>query len=221
MRNKEERAARLFDEIGLIDDRFIYEAATPYKAKSSRKGIKIFLVLAATLSVLFCMLVGSLVIGSVLIYKVVDNIPENEVSNDSVNNSDITASHTLESRLEGVREDTEALSVSPEELDLFDQSPAVIWKYSDEGTYRVYNLSSAEANELSRLLQSSSGTKYTENASENDTLDGLWISSGDGTVISPYLELSKGNIGYGELFDYSKEYEPSEEFSTYLCEIIS
>ena len=42
----------------------------------------------------------------------------------------------------------------------------------------------------------------------------VWISCGDGTVISPYLKASAGNIGYGELFNYEPEIIPSKSFNS-------
>ena len=127
---------------------------------------------------------------------------------------------TLSGKLDDLRADTETLKVSAEDVQLFGGAPSVIWKYSDEETYRVSPISRSEAERLSSLLERDKGQRIDRETTES-RLDGVWIATGDGRVISPYLERTDGNIGYGELFEYSPEYEPSEEFSEYLCDVIS
>ena len=126
---------------------------------------------------------------------------------------------TLGARLDGVRESTVSYKVDREKIDLFDGSARIVWKYSDETEYRARELSSDEANKLISSLKSSKGQRVDKTDTEDDV--SLWICYGDGRVISPYLELTEGNVGYGEIFDYTPEYEPSQEFSDIICGIIS
>jgi hypothetical protein len=127
---------------------------------------------------------------------------------------------TLEDTLESVRYSSEELK-SPFERDmLFDGSTKLIWKYSDEESYRVCTISSAsDTKSIQRALE------HKKNFSEVsepavDSIDGFWICFGDGLVYTPYLKSSDGNVGYGELFDYEQELEPSKSFATFIREII-
>ncbi len=213
-------AERLFDEIGLIDDRFITEAASPYAPKKS-VGLRRFLVAAMSVTLTLCVCVGLFAIGKLGQNKSDSaTAPENgNVDHNYPSDSGETLS-TLSGRLDTLRADTEELKVSAEDIQLFGGAPSVIWKYSDEETYRVCQISQSEAERLGHLLEENKGQR-TDGEATKGKLDGVWIATGDGRVISPYLEQTDGNTGYGEIFEYSPEYEPSEEFSRYLCDVIS
>ena len=209
-------AERLFDEIGLIDDRFIAEAASPYAPRERRLGLRRFFVIAVSVALAVCVGVGAFAVGK-LGQKGEANAPE--ADNEIADKGDGLPS-TLAGRLDAMREDTDTLKVEKTDAVLFSGSPTVIWKYSDENEYRVSYITHTEAEELSLMLRKNRGTRADGNETETK-LEGLWISSGDGRVISPYLEQTEGNTGYGEVFEYEPEYEPSEEFSEYLCDVIS
>ena len=49
----------------------------------------------------------------------------------------------------------------------------------------------------------------------------VWLSYGDGTVVSPYLKHTRGNTGYGTLFDYSAEVEPSEKLTSTIHKLLN
>ncbi len=211
-------AERLFDEIGLIDDRFIVEAASPYVRTQSHAVFKKLLLAAASLSLVLCVGLGVFVIGRLSQSKDADGFPEDDGFADA---GDVeNASMELSQRLSEKREQTEVLKVSEADIRLFGSSPSVIWRFADEDEYRLCHISSAESDKLQVLLQKDKGQMLSGTPTDGE-LEGLWISLGDGRVISPYLEQTDGNMGYGELFEYSPEYEPSEEFSDYLCDIIS
>lgn len=212
-------AERLFDEIGLIDDRFITEAASPY-APRKNAGLRRFLVAAVSVTLTLCVCVGIFAIGKLGQDKSGNAAPENGEVNDGFLADCVQPTATLSGKLDDLRADTETLKVSAEDVQLFGGAPSVIWKYSDEETYRVSPISRSEAERLSSLLERDKGQRIDRETTES-RLDGVWIATGDGRVISPYLERTDGNIGYGELFEYSPEYEPSEEFSEYLCDVIS
>jgi hypothetical protein len=63
------------------------------------------------------------------------------------------------------------------------------------------------------------GDFVAENATEEETK--VWVSMGDGRVISPYLAISEGNVGYGCLFDYESEVEPTDVFVQTVMDLIS
>lgn len=221
-------AQRLFDEIGLIDDRFIAEAATPYRPARRSAFLKKFIVIALSLTVAATLLLGSLAIGMVAIGGIIGGMgSKSDSDNGYAEDGGATLpetsysenGYTLSARLDGLREETEALKVAPTDVDLFGGSPMVIWKYRNEDGYRVKSVSQSQVNSLSAALKADGGERIDGDA--EGSLEGIWITLGDGRVMSPCLENTEGNVGYGEIFDYSPEYEPSEEFTDRLCDIIS
>ncbi len=209
-------AQRLFDGIGLIDDRFIAEAQSPY-APPRRGGIfKRILISAVSLSLVLCVAVGIFVIGKMGQKGGADA----DIPNEGIENGEGSQSTSLSGRLLALRTGTDALRVKESELRLFESSPSVIWKYTDEEEYRVRRLTSVEVEQLKLLYERDAGSRVSDGETDSG-IDGLWIAIGDGRIVSPYLEQTAGNIGYGELFDYAPEYEPSAECSEYLCDVIS
>ncbi len=223
--DRQKASNRLLDSIGLIDDRYIYEAETPFVQKKKRAWLKTFIIAAVslTLALMLALTVatGGLITAIVIIMGNEGTKDDSPIISDGDNmdegNSSAT-SYSLSSQMVSIKDKTEHLAVSSQELDLFDGA-SVIWKYSDESDYRVYKLTSAEAAELSERLSRDIGIRVTRQ--ETTELEGIWICNGEGQVISPCLERSEGNVSFGQLFDYSAEYEPSEEFSDYLCDVIS
>ena len=201
-------AEKLFDEIGLIDDRFITEAVTPYVRKRSFRALRAIAIMAA--AVTLTVIKGTIVIGE----GVKDEAPMEE----DVNNS-MGSAATLSKKLEGMRENTASLKTERNDIKLFDGTPKIIWKYADEEDYRVRSITERDLNTLTSRLKADKGERIKE--STVSELEGVWIATGDGKVISPYLEQTAGNVGYGEIFEYEPEYEPSAGFSEYLCDVIS
>ena len=67
-------------------------------------------------------------------------------------------------------------------------------------------------------MSESTGEKIDRD--ENNVSVRVWIACGDGSVVSPYLTSSKGNTGYGSLFEYDPEIEPDEKFISYIETLI-
>ena len=211
-------AERLFDGLGLIDDRFIAEAATPYARKRSGRGFRALLIGIVSLTLALSVAVGAFVVGMMS----GQNRGEAE---DGAENADTgyvdgtVHANTLSAQLSSLRADTAEISVDRSDIDLFDGSAKLIWKYADEEQYRVKPITDGQHERLTAILSKDKGERAVP--TDNDPVEGVWIAAGDGRVISPYLEQTAGNVGYGELFDYEPEYEPTEEFSNYLCDCIS
>lgn len=217
-------AERIFDEIGLIDDRFISEAETSYVPASRRTGWRRFLIAAVSVTLVVSIGVGILVTGMLSAQK--NHSPEADM--DAVDtqiggltqDGSTSAQRTLSARLEAIKRKTADMKVNEADIELFGNTPKVIWKYSEEDSYRVCNITEWQVKTLVQKLSENKGERVDSKA-VSDKLDGVWIATGDGRVISPYLEQTAGNTGYGEIFEYVPEYEPSEDFSEYLCDVIS
>ena len=223
----------LLEAIGEIDDRFIFEAES-YERKKSSLPLRKLIIAAVALSLVFTFTL-SLGIGLMLGSNrdKVDNdsagAPNEEqdgadggFNNAGANDENIKPQPitTLEDTLESVRYSSEELK-SPFERDmLFDGSTKLIWKYSDEESYRVCTISSAsDTKSIQRALEHKKDFSEVSEPAV-DSIDGFWICFGNGLVYTPYLKSSDGNVGYGELFDYEQELEPSKSFATFISEII-
>ena len=215
-------AEKLFDSIGLIDDRFVAEADTPYRRKSSRTTIKAFLIAAVSMTLIVTVLLSVFAVG-----MLVGTLTHNGTDGDGMegtapeNDMNSAVTQTLELRLDDMRDETAHLSVSKSDIDLFDGSCRIVWKFSDEKEYRARKISEGELQKITHMLSYDKGTRIDSESTAGSELEGVWLCTGDGRVISPYLDQTRGNVGYGEIFEYEPEYEPSEEFSEYLCNVIS
>ncbi len=228
--NRKRFAEYLFDEIGLIDDRYIAQAEFAYAPSSSARPAKPswssrrILITAVTLSLLLACIL-SVFVGNQLQKGAKEDAaptaPMESMGNNSADNAGASRS-TVSLRLQALRAETEHLRLSADSLPLFDGTPRIIWKYSDESGYRAMALSEQEKNQLLTLLFQNKGSRLSpETAEAVKSLDGIWIALGDGSVISPCLEQSAGNVGFGSLFEYDPELEPSSAFTEYLCDILS
>ena len=215
--DKKRNASLLFDAIGDIDDRLIQEAQAPFvkTAPSKRYNLKAIIALAATLSIVIGML------GAFAVSKFIGNLIESTL-NDKADEGE--SSQIFESSLSQTLLDASDMpSVSKceaDEIDFFDGNTSIIWKASEQNEYCVFTLTSASdvtrlKNELSKVKEDIS-PENTEN-----TLCEVWVTFGNGTVVSPYLKNSAGNVGYAELFEYSPEVEPDAAFAEFVNDLIS
>ena len=237
--NKSKRSALLLDAIGEIDDRFIFEAETylPSKRKAPlRKYLvavfSVVLIMSLTLSLLVGMLTREDTKGNAN-GEIVDIPDENEEKptnrpatskpTDAPPENVESESKTLSDTLEQMKENTVSFASPLEREMLFDGDTKLIWKYEDEEDYRICTVARKYSKSLEHALAKKEDfVKITESdVNESNGLEGVWICFGDGYVFSPYLETSNGNIGYGDIFEYERELEPSAEFAKLIESIIS
>ena len=213
-------AERLFDAIGDMDDRFVLEAESPYVRRSGVRWFRAVLIGAASVALALSVTVGVFVVG--MMGKGQSGAKDDaDDLQDNIQESmeESLGSTTLSARLSSVRAQTADSVARESDIDLFDGTPRVIWKYSDEELFRTKSISHDEYQRLTALMAKNKGERV-DDPSDN-SLEGVWIASGDGLVISPCLEQTAGNVGYGEIFDYVPEYEPSAELTDSLCDYIS
>ena len=227
----------LFDAIGGIDDRFIYEAESYVRVKRKLPLRK--LAIAAVSFTLLFSLVLTLIVGNVsksgedsagedlngnvheeaIKPSVTDEIKaDSEADKENADVSDKPKLTTLSDVFEELRfEITSFPSVDVERDVLFDGKAKLIWRYDGEEEYRVCPIASHyESGLIDELYESDTSV---DNSDDTLTCD-VWICFGDGLVYSPYLKLTNGNIGYGELFDYDAEITPGESFTKLIEKII-
>lgn len=107
-------------------------------------------------------------------------------------------------------------NVKPENINLFDGITKLIWSYGDDVYYSVEIKGSYDSGNLFRYMTTSS---INTGGKEKSDIR-FWVNFGDGTVMTPYLTRSGGNIGYGTLFDYEPERALSDNFAAYLKNLI-
>ena len=229
MIDKHTGAEKLLDAVGSISERFIFEAEA-YSAPRRFAGIRRLAVAAVGITLVLSLLLATLI--GTLTRTEEDAEPERPIENP---NDAATAPSTqapdkndampefvptLAQTLEGVRLSTRKL-ISPIERDmLFDGQSRIIWRYTGEEEYRVCTMSKTDATLIGAALAKKKDFERVESTDQSSELDGIWICFGDGLVYSPQLETSDGNVGFGTLFDYESELEPSSDFVQRIKNII-
>ena len=211
-------AERLFDAIGLIEDGILVEAETtqvlrPYVRR--RGQIRSLIALACAFSVITAGVLGSALV-SLLFPTGESHAPESSAPDAST-----PVLETLQESLQWAESSGAAATVSDVgAIDFFDGTAKIIWRGEDESQYRVITVASpAEADRILDRLKVA-GTPLAPDSAYDPTYS-VWISRGDGTVVSPYLKPSAGNVGYACLFDYAPEVEPDEELAALIRGVVT
>ena len=203
---KEQKIAYLFDEIGGISDVLITEAAY-YRPQKRRPPVLKYVGIAA--SILLCCLI---------LFRVGDMIGSKLFApkKDEAETVPVTSLDVL---LTEYSDDLQYTTVSSTgELDLFGGEAYLVWQEEGSNTFCVSRfLTKAEVQSLKRSIPS--GQTVGEDPVSAPACR-VWIVCGDGTVITPYLKLTDGNVGVGELFDYDPELTPSSSFTSYVSDIL-
>ena len=232
-------AERIMDAIGMIDDHILAECSAPYRARKRARSFRAVIILAAALTLSAAMILGMFAIGFMSKKSdgagnsAMDKAPldEHYDAQTSIQNRPQNSEGPLDGidinllnismGLELLRDDISGTVYFPEEIDLLDGSTRLVWKYADEQGYRACIITAEQLESLEKKLDSGSVNIEDSEADDVDTsLDGIWLCRDDGTVISPCLRLSDGNVGYGTLFEYDPELEPSAQFTSELLRLI-
>ncbi len=208
---KRKKALYLLREIGNIDDRLVQEALL-YRA--GRASPRVLLVAACIAMSLL------LVLGTFAVSMMSRKGEDSDAPQGGAPMQDHTQRvEALDEMLVSSRDSIAYTTVtSQSELEFFDGKAYVVWQYADSTGYCVSRaLTAAEADALIRSAEGGSDVGINS----PDPQCRVWILLGDGTVISPYLKSSAGNVGIGTLFDYDPELIPSQSFTSRLSDILS
>ena len=213
MRDTRAAAEYLFDEIGGIDESYI-AAAQSARPMRARKPYRVAVLAAA--AVLIMAMVVALPTrfvndgdSAVLDEMTVSTAP----SQDDVEEKPSTQQSPFE--LDSVLSNAPDSFYVGETPELFDGTPRLLWL--QDGQLYGAKLSASELEHLQR--EQGNGRQIGDATMEAEIM--VWISYGNGLVVSPYLEDSPGNVGYGELFDYSPEIIPSSAVTGRIRTIIA
>ena len=202
------KAEYLFDEIGLVDDRLIAEAMSEQKVGRGALSIRRLTVAAVAAAMVFTASVGLALSALIRNSDKSDGTP----SQDSVSDAVSLVSSLAKAEVCGAK-----VYAAAESIDLFDGNVKIIWENA-EHYYALEVLGESDIQRLEHALR----TTYSK-AEKVGTDEGVrvWISYGDGSVISPYLSESAGNVGYGVVFDYSPEIVPTDDLARLVDDLIT
>ena len=196
---------RLYEEIGYVDERFLQEAAS-YRARKKSPAWRALLI-AAALLLSFTVLLGTVAAGVTI--GVIGALIDREEQPDQ-------ETLTPMEQMEKTMAQSSLKPLSADELAFFG-TPTLIWSEQGSDEYYSVTLSKSQCEQLVYLMQSSR-REYTAQ-SEQPTYQ-IWLSFGDGVVVSPYLKNTAGNAGHGTVFDYDPELEMSDDLAKYIARYI-
>ena len=211
IRDKHKHAERLFDVIGMIDDSIIAECQEPNVSAYKRLGTSLrfrrFVSVCVSLAVI-CASLSAVLVISKLSNKKADTAPnDNDKGDGGV--SDQNYEYRFDTTLKNAVSSSNTERCSLNEINFFDGEINLIW--TDENTDGYYVLTLEESQEYIEESLKKGYSQMSANTSESESIGyTVWISYGNGKVVSPELKFSKGNVGYGELFEYSPEVVPGE-----------
>lgn len=203
MSERLKKAETLFLAIGTVDDALVNAAITPPRAKRFTP-FRIAAVSAAAVLLIAFSVFGVGVLNR--LFAVV-NMPSEERAH-------LSLRHTMAEAAES----ESVTKTKAEDINFFSGNASIIWQEKGDSEYCVVGVSSkTDAVRIKGEIG-----KHSLNPPENTSDDcKLWISYGDGRVVSPYLKASAGNVGYAELFDYAAEVYPSEELMELVNDLIA
>lgn len=208
-----QKAAYLFSEIGGIDERLLYEAEV--YAPKHRVMPRILLV-AACLILTVSLCLGSVVVASRAIDRILPMLQD--VTKPDNDFPETSSPKTLDEVLL-LSQNTAAYDrIRAEEFDFYDGKARLVWQYGDSQEVCVSR--ALTSTELARLEREAGRSQNVGEVSPTLTCR-VWISLGDGTVVSPYLKLTEGNVGVAQFFDYDVELMPTEEFNSQISDILN
>lgn len=203
--NKIKKAAFLFREIGSISDNYLQEALSYRKQRTNTR---------TWITAVACILAVALV-GGGLLYSPAFNLLGNKF--DKAENPEAQMTATLDGFLTEQRLSLHCTAILIDEIDYFGSTYLVLQYEDDEMLYRSRDLTAGEVTRIHQLI----GRGEAVGASSPDILCRVWLVCEDGTVLSPYLKKTDGNVGHAILFDYEAEILPSPDLISCISYILN
>lgn len=209
---------RLYRVIGEIDDRFVAEAIT-YRAKTkrSRPALRVLTAIAACLAIVLLIRLAPEIL---LRGDVKGPTPDvNAAVWAPTEGYDANASLLSTLASLSTDENRTVRATAPKD----DGKVRIVWEERKTGNRYEIVLDRAAQYEIDRLatLIEQSRPAASLGADADPAPFSVWISTGSGTAVSPYLAYTDGNVFYGSYADYAPEYLPAESFAAYLEELLS
>lgn len=213
MRDAKRAAEYLFDEIGGIDDSYIAVAQSARRSGGATLRRTFSIAVAAAAVFIIAVLAMPALITSNFDKSEQEDAADVATTVENSQNKPSTGT-LLNAPLEMLLSQTGDAFCAVGDADLFDGRAKLIWQDRQSGKRYEILLSRGELTQIDKLIKNASRAESIE----SEML--IWISYGDGRVVSPCLEYSDGNVGYGSLFDYLPEVVPTDELINYIDTII-
>lgn len=199
MRDRTDRAHMLMSELDGISDIYLDEALS-YKP---HRGLHFPVLIAACITLALLMILG--VFGAM-----------NVIFTDKSNNDAAPGRVGLDSVLCEAVESGSLRRTDSNELPLGDGRAYLVVQLKGQDEYYISEgLTLLQKNSLSLNIGRGSDVGSVSPEFECD----IWVILGDGQVMSPYLKRTKGNCGV-DMFEYSAEIYPTDEFTAIVSEIL-
>jgi hypothetical protein len=209
-RARKEKINRLFDAIGELDD-YTIQQAMDYRPAKRNSRQDLFLRLGA-IAACILLIVGIASWMERLLkapsfspeenYPTADEVPQ---SLDALFQSKIDSGSCI------------PLSATQARERMGNGFYYLMWE--DAQTGQLYTSEPLTKNQM-RRLQEHMGKGTAVGPDEPSPFYRVWLVCGDGSVLTPYLKSSNGNVGYMTLFDYDAELYPSKEFISCVSQIL-
>ncbi|MBE6632722.1 MAG: hypothetical protein E7620_00100 [Ruminococcaceae bacterium] len=212
-RRDQHRADRLLDAIGGINDSFLDEALNYRTARPPiRHTLRNWIAVAAVAAILLFAVTGPL---SRILKTDTPNAPTQEQPQEGTKLP--TSAPTLSALLEGCAESPSFAKSAADELNFFDGNVRLTVENRSSGELFVSRpLTAAEQSTLAREFRAN-GKQVAANASPEEYR--VWVMLGDGSVVTPCLNPTVGNVGGAVLFDYESERVPTDLFLDLLSDL--
>ncbi len=209
-RARKEKVNRLFDAIGELDDRIVQQALDVRTVK--KRNRQAFVLRMGALAACILLIVGIASWMERLLKAPSFNPEENYPTADEVPQSlDVLFQHKIESG------SCIPLSSAQAKNLMGNGSHYLVWE--DAESKQLYSSAPLTERQLQQL-QSYMGKGTAVGPHEPSPFYRVWLVCGDGSVLTPYLKPSDGNVGYMTLFDYDAELYPSKEFISCVSQIL-
>ena len=208
---QDEKLAYLADEIGRVEDRFLAETMSYRSART----LSWKLPTAIAASILALVVSGSLIFGS--LRPNTSDTPTQAPPTSDIGNAPTPPPVTLDGILSEGAKTPFGIIQSADAIHYF-EGVYLVWQTADSDTlYRSRDLTDSETKRLFSLID-----KGAHVGSESPSqVCRVWLLRGDGTVLTPYLPNTAGNMGSSVLFDYEAELHPSKELISCISDILN
>lgn len=215
MSDKLKKAEYLLDEIGEIDDKLLAEAVSYRPARRAPR----FVLIAACIALSVIFTVSSVIMlqrVSSGLMGIFDNNNHEPHANAPTEKPPANSNPlSLDAVLTDARDKGHTILSTESEIPYRDGNAYIVWQYVGEKEYYASVLTDAELTAIEKNL--GSGEEVGQTSPELECM--VWIVTGDGAVISPYLKDTYGNMGIS-VFDYCAEIYPTQDFINYISAIL-
>lgn len=212
---KLQRAEYLFRELSGVDERYLAQALQ-VREKRAWNGWRRAMLLAACLALSFTLCFSAILLNN---RKDGDNMsgdfPQANITGDGAEK------HEAIWKLDAILQNSEGMSgtrFDEKSFDFFTGERYVVWQYQDDTHF--YRSRSLSAKEIKMLCDIASGNMKKSVSADGEPRVRVWVVEADGTVWTPYLQYTDGNLSAAAFFDYHAEIVPSDDWIDCVSDLI-